>query len=243
MRLRYPGVSAAVALALLSVGAAAQRFVPSPEPAVVPEKLKGFVPVTEEMLLRPRPENWISFRNGYCLVGLQPARPDQPGQRRPAAPGLVEGDAAGAAGSRADRLRRDHVSRQLGRHRPGARRHHRRSALGIPAQAARRHRKPDRTRFRYRNVSIYDDKIFLATNDAFIRSRSRPERARCCGRPSEPTTRIRSPRRQVRSSSRASSSTARAATAEPASGRVFHHRPRRQARRGAVARCTRRPAG
>ena len=57
------------ALILLSLGVTAQRFVPSPDKAVVPEKLKNFVPVTDEMLRKPAPENWISFRNGYSLWG------------------------------------------------------------------------------------------------------------------------------------------------------------------------------
>jgi hypothetical protein len=50
------------ALLLLSISVTAQRALPSLTPAVVPEKLKGFVPVTDDMLLRPKPENWISFR-------------------------------------------------------------------------------------------------------------------------------------------------------------------------------------
>lgn len=62
-------LSAAIALAVLGASAAAQRFVPSPVPGIVPEKLKSFVPVTEDMLLKPKPENWISFRNGYSLWG------------------------------------------------------------------------------------------------------------------------------------------------------------------------------
>src|SRR5713226_4030892 len=60
------GVSAGVIL--LTFSAAAQRA-PTPARAVVPDKLKDFVPVTNEMLLRPNPENWIGFRNGYNLWG------------------------------------------------------------------------------------------------------------------------------------------------------------------------------
>ena len=56
-------------LLVLSAGVTAQRFLPSLEPAVVPEKLKSFVPVTDDMLVRPKPENWISYRNGYSLWG------------------------------------------------------------------------------------------------------------------------------------------------------------------------------
>ena len=62
-------VSLSTALFLLSVGVTAQRFLPSLDPAVVPEKLKSFVPVTDDMLLRPRPENCITYRNGYPLWG------------------------------------------------------------------------------------------------------------------------------------------------------------------------------
>src|SRR5215510_2093960 len=61
-------------LALLTVtpGAQQRRFVPSPDTPVVPDKLKSFVPVTDEMLLHPAPDNWISFRNGYNLWGFSP---------------------------------------------------------------------------------------------------------------------------------------------------------------------------
>jgi hypothetical protein len=40
----------AVVLALLTIGVTAQRVIPDPTPAPVPEKLKGFVPVTDDML-------------------------------------------------------------------------------------------------------------------------------------------------------------------------------------------------
>src|SRR5437867_7409281 len=71
-------VCAALALLSLGVGAAGQqppqqrRFLPSLDQPVVPEKLKDFVPVTDEMLLHPKPENWIAFRNGYSLWGYSP---------------------------------------------------------------------------------------------------------------------------------------------------------------------------
>ena len=37
---------------------------------------KGFVPVTGEMLARPPPEDWPSFRRTHDAVGIQSARPD-----------------------------------------------------------------------------------------------------------------------------------------------------------------------
>ncbi len=49
---------------LPAVTAVAQETPADPQP-VAPELLRDFVPVTDAMLLQPRPENWISFRNGY----------------------------------------------------------------------------------------------------------------------------------------------------------------------------------
>ena len=48
--------SVGAALLVLSVGVTAQRFLPSLVPAVVPEKLKSFVPVTDDMLVRQSPK-------------------------------------------------------------------------------------------------------------------------------------------------------------------------------------------
>ena len=50
---------------------------PAPAERAVPEQLQTFVPVTDEMLRQPEPENWISFRNGYNLWGIQPVRTDR----------------------------------------------------------------------------------------------------------------------------------------------------------------------
>ena len=64
----FSALSVSIGLVVLSVTAAEQR-----EPALaqtdVPDKLENFVPVTDDMLLRPNPENWISFRNGYSQWG------------------------------------------------------------------------------------------------------------------------------------------------------------------------------
>ena len=68
-------VSVCAGLVVLGLSAVAQqprRPVASPDQPVVPEKLKQFVPVTDEMLLHPKPENWITFRNGYSLWGYSP---------------------------------------------------------------------------------------------------------------------------------------------------------------------------
>ncbi len=63
--LRAAANAGALLLAVLpAVTAVAQETPADPQP-VAPELLRDFVPVTDAMLLQPRPENWISFRNGY----------------------------------------------------------------------------------------------------------------------------------------------------------------------------------
>jgi alcohol dehydrogenase (cytochrome c) len=157
----------AVTFALLAVGVAAQRVIPDPTPAPVPEKLKGFVPVTDDMLVRPRPENWISFRNGYRLWGysslnhvnaanvrelrLAWSRAMQPGPQE-VEPLVYDGimflpnseDILQALDATTGDLLWEYQRK-------------------LPPDIGRL----TGTNYRYRNLSIYDDKIFLATNDAF----------------------------------------------------------------------------
>src|SRR5689334_8875346 len=38
-------------------------------PPPISKEVKNFVPVTADMLLHPKPDNWISWRNGYSLWG------------------------------------------------------------------------------------------------------------------------------------------------------------------------------
>ena len=47
---RFLAANLSIGLALLSISGTAQRVLPPPGTGVVPEKLKGFIPVTEEML-------------------------------------------------------------------------------------------------------------------------------------------------------------------------------------------------
>lgn len=156
-----------ILLVCLGAAVAAQRFVPSPEPGVVPEKLKSFVPVTEEMLLRPRPENWITYRNGYSLWGysslnqinagnvaqlrLAWSRAMQPGPQE--VEPLVYDGIMFLANS-------EDIVQALDATNGDLLWEYRRK---LPENIARL----TGTQFRYRNISIFDDKIFLATNDAF----------------------------------------------------------------------------
>ena len=157
-----------VALPLLPFSVAAQRFVASPDKPTIPEKLKNFVPVTDEMLRQPRAENWISFRNGYNLWGYSPL--DQinvgnVGQLR-----LVWSRAMQTGPQEVEPLvyngimflvNSEDIVQALD------------ATSGDLLWEYKRKLPPNignltGTAYRYRNISIYDDKIFLATNDAHI---------------------------------------------------------------------------
>ena len=159
--------SVGAALIVMSVGVTAQRFLPSLVPGVVPEKLKSFVPVTDDMLVRPKPENWISFRNGYSLWGyssLNQINVGNVGQLRLAwsramQPGPQEVEPLVYDGIMF-LVNSEDIVQALD------------ATNGDLLWEYKRKLPPNianltGTQFRYRNVSIYDDKIFLATNDAF----------------------------------------------------------------------------
>ena len=138
------------------------------EPAAVPDLLQEFVPVTEDMLLQPRPENWISFRNGYSLWGYSPLSQidtDSVGELR-----LVWSRAMREGYQEVEPLVYDGVMflanvedivQALDATTGDLLWEYRRD---LPDNIAN----VTGTRYRYRNVSIFDDKIFLATNDAFL---------------------------------------------------------------------------
>ena len=168
MTKRYPGVLiVGTGIVVLSLTGAAQRR-PAPAEPVVPDLLKNFVPVTDEMLLQPKPENWISFRNGYNLWGyssLDQINANNVGELR-----LVWSRAMQHGYQEVEPIVYDGVMFL--------------SNVEDIVQALDattgdllweyRRALPDNvaaitgTRYRYRNVSIYDDKVFLATNDAFL---------------------------------------------------------------------------
>ena len=142
--------------------------VPNPSQADVPELLQQFVPVTDEMLLRPKPENWITFRNGYDLWGysaLSQINIGNVGELR-----LVWSRAMQDGYQEVEPIvyngvmflaNVEDIVQALD------------ATTGDLLWQYRRNL-PDNiasvtgTRYRYRNISIYDDKIFLATNDAYL---------------------------------------------------------------------------
>ena len=150
---------AGIGLVVLASAAVAQE---------VPEPLRSFVPVTDEMLLQPRPENWISFRNGYSLWGyseLDQINADNVGELR-----LVWSRAMQEGYQEVEPFVYDGIMflpnvedivQALDATTGDLLWEYRRNVPDDPWNVTG-------TRARYRNVAIYDDKIFVATNDAFL---------------------------------------------------------------------------
>ena len=154
---------AGVGLLAFAAGAAAQ-----PAPAPVPELLEDFVPVTDAMLREPPPENWIGFRNGYALWGYSPL--DQIDAGNVTELRLVWSRAMQLGYQEVEPIVHNGVMflanvedivQALDATTGDLLWQYRRN---LPENIAN----VTGTRYRYRNVSIYGDKIFLATNDAFI---------------------------------------------------------------------------
>ena len=153
---------------IVCVGLVAAQDTAVPTAVSVPELLQDFVPVTDEMLLEPRPENWISFRNGYNLWGyssLDQIHTGNVGELR-----LVWSRAMQAGYQEVEPLVYDGVMflanvedivQALDAATGDLLWEYRRNVPDNPASVTG-------TRYRYRNVALYDDKIFLATNDAFL---------------------------------------------------------------------------
>ena len=168
MTRRWPAaLIAGGGLAVLTLGVAAGQA-PAPAGAVVPALLRDFVPVTDEMLLRPEPENWISFRNGYNLWGyssLDEIDASSVGELR-----LVWSRAMQHGYQEVEPIvyngvmflpNVEDIVQALDATTGDLLWEYRRA---LPDNVAN----VTGTRYRYRNVSIYDDKVFLATNDAFL---------------------------------------------------------------------------
>ena len=168
MRCAAAGIAAALLPAALpALVAVAQEPAADGEPAA-PALLRDFEPVTEDMLLRPRPENWISFRNGYGLWGYSPL--DQIDTANVGELRLVWSRAMREGYQEVEPIVYNgvmflsHVEDMV---------EALDAATGDLLWAYRR-ALPDNvtavtgTRGRYRNISIYGDKVFLATNDAFL---------------------------------------------------------------------------
>ena len=154
-------------LLVFGLGAAAQQA-PNPSEADVPELLQQFVPVTDEMLLRPQPENWTTFRNGYDLWGYSALSQIDMGnvselrlvwsramqERYQEVEPIVYNGVMFLANV-------EDIVQALDATTGDLLWQYRRD---LPDNIA----SVTGTRYRYRNISIYDDKIFLATNDAYL---------------------------------------------------------------------------
>ncbi len=56
----------------LGVGGTAYSARPGPEPEVVAQEEREFIPVTDEMLLDPDPADWLMVHRTYDLTGYSP---------------------------------------------------------------------------------------------------------------------------------------------------------------------------
>ena len=168
MTRRWPAaLIAGGGLAVLTLGVASGQA-PAPAGTVVPALLRDFVPVTDEMLLRPEPENWISFCNGYNLWGyssLDEIDAGNVGEMR-----LVWSRAMQHGYQEVEPIvyngvmflpNVEDIVQALDATTGDLLWEYRRA---LPDNVAN----VTGTRYRYRNVSIYVDKVFLATNDAFL---------------------------------------------------------------------------
>ncbi len=151
----------------LGFGAAAQQPTGA-GPAAVPEMLRDFVPVTDAMLRDPQPENWITFRNGYALWGYSEL--DQIDAANVGELRLVWSRAMQEGYQEVEPLvyngimflaNVEDIVQALDARTGDLLWEYRRNLPDNPWNVTG-------TRARYRNVSIYDDKIFLATNDAYL---------------------------------------------------------------------------
>ncbi len=157
------------ALVLLGCGvASAGQQTTNVDEDATPALLRNLAPVTDAMLRQPDAEDWISFRNGYPLWGYSAL--DQLDIANVGELRLVWARAMQRGYQEVEPLVYDGVMflanvedivQALD------------ATTGDLLWEYRRNL-PDNianvtgTRYRYRNVSIYDDKIFLATNDAFL---------------------------------------------------------------------------
>ena len=134
----------------------------------VPALLRDFAPVTDEMLRNPDPDDWLTFRNGYAQWGYSAL--DQIDAQTVGELRLVWSRAMRAGPQEVEPTVYDGVmylanvedvvqaldattGDLLWEYR-------RRLPAGIGNLTG--------TRYRYRNLAIYDDKVFVATNDAFL---------------------------------------------------------------------------
>ena len=58
--------------AILGMWGTAYSAEPGPEPEVVAQEEREFVPVTDEMLLNPDPADWLMVHRTYDLTGYSP---------------------------------------------------------------------------------------------------------------------------------------------------------------------------
>ena len=167
MTIRSLPASCLAALLILGI-AAPGAWTPARAQDDVPELLQDYVPVTDEMLRDPDPENWLTFRGGYRLWGYSPSirstRTRSAACNWPGRESMTEGYQEVEPIVYNGVMYFPHVEDRV------------EAVDATTGDLLWEYRRftPDEpwnttgTRARYRNVSIYDDKIYVATNDAFL---------------------------------------------------------------------------
>ena len=158
------------ALFLLWLPTTAQQRRPASvaTPSAVPDQLKNYVPITSEMLRQPRPEDWITFRNGYQRWGYSPLNQIDAGNvgqlrlvwSRAMQEGPQEVEPFVYRGVMFLPQTGDLVSALD-------------ATTGDLLWEYQRELPPDvgtitAARYRFRNIALYEEKVFLATQDAFL---------------------------------------------------------------------------
>ena len=152
-------MAAALAIAIVALSGLAQAQTPARAagPGSTPPPNggnRGFVPVTDEMLWKPSPANWLSWRRTLDSQGFSPL--DQIDRTNVGKLKMVVDARHGHRqhGVDAARLRRRDVRAGTGRLHPGDQRQDRRPDLGEPPQAAGR--RPRRHQPQHRHLG-HDD--------------------------------------------------------------------------------------
>ena len=114
------------------------RREPSLSESSSPGEVKNYVPVTDEMLLKPDPADWLIVRGKLPGLESQRAHANHPRQREGPAAGVVVEHERQRGGQRAHAARpqRHHLPDQHRQHHAGARRADGRPHLGKPHAAA-----------------------------------------------------------------------------------------------------------
>ena len=142
-------------------------------PAALLAQVKNFIPVTQEMLLHPSPNDWLMYSRTYDAQRYSPLKQITGANVGQLAHGVDARPRAGHDRNHSDRARRRDVRGRAGGDRAGARCVERRPSVGIQAQgscASGRHRRA-RKRSRFIRTSSFT-RLPMVSWSASMRARA-----------------------------------------------------------------------